>query len=535
MTAPGPGATAPAAPSLNRTVAQMQWTLYKRRSSGGRLALNILAGVFAALVAIALVVGSVAIGISGDPAGGAWMAVVLAGIGAMWAYLPALSGFSDSGLQPRQFTLLPLRPRPFARALFLSSLIGIPVPVTVLACCLILGYAAGRAPVTLLVAIPAVPLTALLFVALSRVISLGLSQAIRSRRGRELAMLAFVLVFCVLYAGQFVLNQRLGETFDAGGPRGAYAIPFAWGIAAVERAAEGQWSIAIGALIGLAALSGLLLLAWQALVARLFDGRVAPSTSERSARSRSGYLRQGWRATPRGAVVARELAAWRGDVRRLYQLLPTLAFGAMSAVMPLFLPDFPFNARWGAYFVLMMATMGAMNLYGLDGKTFWHLAMVPSAASADVRGRQIAWALVTLPIAVVAAVVVRAFGDDPWDRVEVPIAVTVAMLGVGAGLMIAGSASAPYPVPDAKKMMSFSTRNSAGGAAIGWSLGSIGILAVTAVPCALLAALLPAPLRWTGIALAAVLGALGWWWGGRIATGRLITRPDLIQYAVTRN
>ncbi|ADG79665.1 ABC transporter permease protein OS=Tsukamurella paurometabola (strain ATCC 8368 / DSM / CCUG 35730 / CIP 100753 / JCM 10117 / KCTC 9821 / NBRC 16120 /NCIMB 702349 / NCTC 13040) OX=521096 GN=Tpau_3073 PE=4 SV=1 [Tsukamurella paurometabola] len=530
------GANAAAAPAagLNRTVAQMQWTLYKRRARGGRLALNIIVGVVATLVALGLVLGSVAIGVSGDAAGGAWMAAALAGIGAMWAYLPALSGFSDSTLQPRQFTLLPLRPRPFARALFLASLIGMPFPITVLACCLIVGYAIGRAPITLLVALPAVPLTALLFVALSRVISLGLSQAIRSRRGRELAMLAFVVVFCVLYAGQFILNQRIGETIDSGGPRAAYAIPFAWGITAVERAAQGQWLIAVCALLALATLCGLLLLAWQALVGRLFDGRVAPPTAERSARSRTNYRRQGWRASPRGAVIARELSAWRGDVRRLYQLLPTLAFAVMSAVMPLFLPDFPFNARWGAYFVLMMAIMGAMNLYGLDGKTFWHLAMVPAAASADVRGRQIAWAAVTLPIAAVSAVVVRLFGDDPWDRIEVPIAVTVVMLGVGAGAMIAGSATVPYPVPDAKKMMSFSTRNSAGGAAIGWTFGALGVLVLTTVPCALLAALLPAPFRWLGVLLAVVLGAVGWWWGGRVATRRLVDRPDLIQYQVTR-
>lgn len=532
VNASGPSATT--GPGLDRTVAQMQWTLYKRRSKGGRLAVNILAGLFATLGAIILILMGVAGGVSGEPEFGAWLATALVGIGCMWAYLPALSGFSDSALQPRQFTLLPLRPKPFARALFLASLIGMPVPITLLACTLIVGYAATLAPVTLLVAVPAVPLTALLVVAISRVIALGLSQAIRSRRGREAAMLGFVAVFCLLYAGQFALNTRLATAFDGGGPRLAYAVPFAWGLAAVERAAEGQWLIAAAALLGLAVLCALALWAWQALVRRLFDGAVATSGSATRSRERTGYLRQGWRASPMGAVVARELSLWLGDVRRRYQLLPTLAFGVMSGLLPLFVEDFPFDARWGAWMVLLMATMSALNLYGLDGKSFWHLAMVPTAAAADVRGRQLSWALVNLPIAVCAAVIVRAFGPAPLEKVAVPVAVTVVMLGVGGGLVAAGSAKAPYPVPEARKMMSFSNRSSAGGAAIGWTLTALVVLAVTAGPCALLAAFLPGGLCWLGVALAAVIAGVAWWWGGRIATGILVARPDLIQYEVTR-
>ncbi|WP_019200421.1 hypothetical protein [Tsukamurella sp. 1534] len=522
----------PAARGLARTVAAMQWALYKRRATGGRLAANILFGVAGALGAIGMVLGGVAAGAARDPDAGAWVAASLVALGAMWAYLPAMSGFSDSVLQPRQFTLLPLPAGGFARALFTASLIGIPVPLTLVASLAVVGYAAVRDPATVLLALPAAPLTALFVVALSRVIALALSQAVRSRRAREAALLLFVAGFCALYAAQFALNDLIASA--SGAPMITYAIPFAWGLTAVERAAEGDWAVAAAALLGLAALTALTLAAWQWLVRRLFTGQVPLPTGSGRTRDRTAYRRAGWRATPLGAVVTRELSLWFGDVRRRYQLLMPIAFAVMSGVIPLFSEDFPFNARWGPWMALLMSVMAALNLYGLDGKAFWHLAMIPSAAGPDVRGRQIAWALVNAPIAIAAAVVVRAFGADPLDRVAVPAAVIVCMLGVGGGLVAYASVAAPYPVPEARKMMSFSTRNSAGGAAIGWSFGSMGVLAVTTVPCALLAALLPGPAGWLGVPAALVVGGVAWWWLGVIATRKLVARPDLIQYAVTR-
>lgn len=232
--------------------------------------------------------------------------------------------------------------------------------------------------------------------------------------------------------------------------------------------------------------------------------------------------------------MARELSLWGGDIRRRYQLLSPIAFAVMSGVLPLFLENFPFDARWGAWMVLLMAVMAALNLYGLDGKSFWHIALIPRAASADVRGRQLSWALVVTPVAVLPVVVVRAFGGAGFDRAAVPVAVTVSMIGVGAGLIAFASAAAPYPVPEARKMMSFSTRNSSSGAAIGWAFGAMGVLVVTTVPCALLAALLPGALEWLGALAAAAIGAIFWWSLGRKAIARLRDRPDLIQYAVTR-
>lgn len=510
----------------------MQWTLYKRRSTGGRLVANILLGVLGFFAATGLVIGAVAAGLEKSSSAGGFIGVSLVGIGVMWAYLPALSGFSDNTLQPRQFTLLPLRAEPLARALFLASLIGIPVPLTALAVLSIVGYAAARAPVTLVLAVPAAVLTLVLIVALSRVISLALSQAARTRRAREAALLLFVAGFCALYAGQFLLNGAIAAAGDGLGI--VTVIPFAWGIAAVERAAHGEWMLGVAAVLGLAALDAALLAGWQRLIRRAFAGTIPLPSPSHGRRTRRGYLRGGWRASPRGAVVARELSLWGGDIRRRYQLLSPIAFAVMSGVLPLFLENFPFDARWGAWMVLLMAVMAALNLYGLDGKSFWHIALIPRAASADVRGRQLSWALVVTPVAVLPVVVVRAFGGAGFDRAAVPVAVTVSMIGVGAGLIAFASAAAPYPVPEARKMMSFSTRNSSSGAAIGWAFGAMGVLVVTTVPCALLAALLPGALEWLGALAAAAIGAIFWWSLGRKAIARLRDRPDLIQYAVTR-
>ncbi|MFC7755940.1 ABC transporter permease [Tsukamurella soli] len=520
----------------------MHWALYKRRATGGRRAANVIAAIMGLVAAVGLC--SVAVGDDralgagpGHAIVGGWLALAVSGLGVAWLIFPVLSGFSDDTLHPRHFQLLPVRPGPLARGLFAASLLGLTVPVTAAMCFAVVPYAAVHAPAALPIAIVAWPLTVLLVVSVSRIAALGLSQLLQSRRSRELAFLLFGGLAALVYVGQSLVSQSLGTvlTNHVTWPLTvSHAIPFGWGVTAVDAAASGDWAVAVLTLAGSAALSAVCLVTWHRLVARQLGGRVSPSAGASAGqRRRSGRdTGKGWRTSALGAVVTRELTLWRGDTRRRSQLLMVAVFALVSGVGPLLVSSIPFSAKYGAWMVLYLAVSAASNSFGYDGRSFWHLAMIPTAAGADVRGRQLAWVLVTAPFAIAAAVVVRVFGADPLHHVAVPIAVTVAALGTGAGYTMVTSVKAAYPVPEAVKSISLGSRNRASGGAVGLALLFVPVLAVAVLPGALLA-LLPGALAVVGIAVAAVLGAGAWWWGGRYAIRIARARPDLIYSQVT--
>ncbi len=91
------------------------------------------------------------------------------------------------------------------------------------------------------------------------------------------------------------------------------------------------------------------------------------------------------------------------------------------------------------------------------------------------------------PFVVVATAAVRIFGDLGTDRLAVPLAVGISMMGVGAGLAVAISAKAPpYPVPEMKKTFSLNTRGSFNGSSFGLIILAIVIFAATTAPGVLL-------------------------------------------------
>ncbi len=232
-----------------------------------------------------------------------------------------------------------------------------------------------------------------------------------------------------------------------------------------------------------------------------------------------------------GAVVTRELSLWRGDMRRRSQLLSVLIFAVLAGIGPLVADSIPFSAAWGAWIVIIMAMGAGSNSYGLDGSSMWHLVMIPQALPDDIRGRQIAWLLVATPFAIVPVLVVRVFGDLGLDRVEIPVALTITMLGVGAGLTAVNSVRGAYPVPEATKSFSMNTRGSFTGNAFGFLVLGIVVLAVSVVPVLLLA-FLPGAWAYLSIPVAVAIGWLGMWWGARMAVTSLVRDSDRILNSV---
>lgn len=519
--------------SIFRTVLAMRVTLYKRQFNGGRAIVKTVAGALGVVLAVLLCISAA----FGDSNSGL-SAMVLVTIGVGWLVAPVLSGISDETLHPRQFTLLPVDPRRLARALFASSAVGIVVPVTIVAVAVLPIDAAGRSLAALPVALLAWPATVLLFVAGSRVATLTMSGLLHTRRRREFAVLLFGSLFAGVYLLQFPILNNLDRVVDSDvtwPTTLAHSIPFAWGVAGVDAATGGAWALAAAALIGLVLLDAALLWTWQRLVVRQFDGAPVGSTVPTNARDETLHpatVDTGWRTTPTVAVIRRELSLWRGELNRRTQLVSLVVIAVLSGIGPLISDSIPFSAAWGAWFVFVTAIGSGANLYGYDGSSVWHLVMMPEAARADVRGRQIAWCLVVVPFAVAAVAVVRVFGDLGADRLAVPIAVTVSSLGVGAGVVAMVSVAAPYPVPKPKSGMSMNFRGSFNGSSFLLTIVGGLAVAVAAVPGVLVGSLAPIALSYLAVPVAAAIGALGFWWGGLRAGDRFESDSDRVLAAV---
>ncbi|AJW41556.1 integral membrane transport protein [Rhodococcus sp. B7740] len=522
--------------SLGRTVLQMRITLYRRQFKGGQAVVKTVFGVLGLVVAVVACVLSARNGASQVLVGGtASLGLTLMGLS--WVLFPVLSGISDDNIQPRHFQMLSVEPARLARALLTTSGVGMVVPLTVIATASIPIYAVSRSLAALPLALVAWPATVVLFVTLSRVVTVAMSQLLKSRRSREFALLAFGAVFGGLYFLQFPITQNFSRVLsgDVTWPLTlAHSIPFSWGITGVDAALDGNWIMAIAAVAGLLLLDVVLVWSWQRLVLRLFEGRVSASYgASRKQMAANGHNGdRGWRATRVGAVVTRELGLWRGDMRRRSQLLSVLIFAVLGGIGPLVTDSIPFSAAWGAWIVIFMAMGAGSNLYGLDGGSMWHLVMIPQALRDDVRGRQIAWLMVTAPFAIVSSAVVRVFGDLGLDRLAVPISVTLSMLGVSAGLIVVVSVRAAYPVPEPTKAFSLNTRGSFNGGSFALLMLAIVVLGLSVVPALLLALLLPGVFAYLSVPVAAAVGWLGMWWGARVAVNTLVGDSDKILHEV---
>jgi ABC-2 type transport system permease protein len=215
-----------------------------------------------------------------------------------WAMGPIAVRGAGQGLRPEWFALLPVPPRRLAAGLLAASFVGVAPAITLVAFAALPVAAARLGVLPLLVAVPAAVGELVLVVVLSRVVVAALTASLSSRRGQELGGLLIAAVI---------------------------------------------------ALAGLAVVCGLLLAAWAGLLARTMRrpaGR-APRTPA-DGRARSGAAAghpAAWPrllpATPTGAVVGKELLAWRRDSGRTLLLVMALLISGLNLAVPAVAFDVP--------------------------------------------------------------------------------------------------------------------------------------------------------------------------------------------------
>jgi ABC-2 type transport system permease protein len=382
---------------------------------------------------------------------------------------------------------------------------------------------------------------------LGRLTTSALSRLLRSRRGRDLAVLVGVLVVLAAQLPRLLVQNLDEQRLQGIGDVLRWTPPGA-GIRSVADASAGHWGPALAELLYVAATVAALLAGWYVALGAALTV-VDASTERPRSRRRPGLigllLRWLTGGRPRnrvlddrlGAVAGKELRyAWR-DPRLKFSWLQMMVFG-------LAVPAFSLLHAGGRFAPLVVGMLSALlvsslgfNQYGPEGSAFWMSIVVTATerdARTDLAGRNTATALVVGSWVLLASSALAIVTRTP-SAIPLALGAGAAVLGAGLGVGATLSVLAPYPVPD-QPGAAFAGPGAGRGCLAGlfWLLGS----AVTALASA--PVWLPA-LVWGDrpVVVAAVLaggpawGALLAWAGRRIAAQQLVVRLPELLVAVT--
>jgi ABC-2 type transport system permease protein len=439
-----------------------------------------------------------------------------------WIFGPILMAGSDANLQPEHFSLLPLRPSRLAVGLAIATAVGVAPIVTLIAFAGLLVPASEGGPAAIVVAVVGMVLQLGFAILASRVVVGWLGSVLRSRRGRDVGVLLASGVALLMVPAEMMTHQIVPILLGAShSGLGAVVLwfPSGWAPAAVRAVVHGQWLPALGALLGLTVLDGLLMLAWSVLLRRRLTVASADSYGA-ATRVRGGRWDRLVPATPVGAVLIKELRCWWRDTRRRAALVPSLLVGlALPFFFQLGNQDGPRLIPYAALFVVWVSTLNSGNLYGYDAAPLRQLLVTGVAPIVDIRGRQLAWLVLVAPLVALAALVLPLAAGSPAAYPWV-LALAPAGLGAGSGVLLVLSVFAPYPAPE-QRGNPFASRGQPGFSKGIRQLGGTALLAASMVPT--LAVLLigfvlgSAALRWTAVPVGIATGVVCAWWFGRIA------------------
>ena len=239
----------------------------------------------------------------------------------------------------------------------------------------------------------------------SRALTTTIGGALRSRRGRDVALLTAALLAASVYPIQLAVQSFVAETGIEGVTTLGRIVawtPFGWPLAAVLDAGEGRWATAGLRLAGAVLLIVAVLAAWSRAVVRTLE---SPALSGSTASTGAGDLAPRWarRFLPTGrtgAVAAKELRYWWRDPRRRAAALTALLIGVGCTIAPAISSGEGIGRRlaFAGIGPAVFATMNSANQFGLDGTAVWIDVAVPNVAGHQVRGRQLAVTLLVVPI-----------------------------------------------------------------------------------------------------------------------------------------
>ena len=412
----------------------------------------------------------------------AQVVIPLAGAAAivLWTVLPLFSFGADPTLDPGRFATYAVPHRDLAVGLIAAALVSLPsVASTVLAAGVVFAWSHTLA--STLVAVVSTATGLLTAITTSRWVCALLTNAISSRRGRDVvAVLGLVLV--VLLAPAVLLLGNLGDGLEGTARAAAVVVswsPLGWAWAAPGDVAAGQ--VVVGA-VRLALAAGLLVLVaalWSRVLRAQVENPTAVSRTDSSSPTGQplGLLVR-LPGTPTGAIAARVLTYWRRDPR--YQTSM-----AMTPVLPLALlvPALSADLEWppllmGPLLAFLIGWSGH-NAVSYDADALWLHVAAGTSGMADRRGRtvpDVLLALVLVPVYVVVGVTVA----GRWDLAPAALGLSVALLGAGLAVSSVTSVVLPYPVPEPGASPFGAPPGTAGMAIVAQSVASVSTLLLAA-------------------------------------------------------
>ncbi|WP_017545402.1 hypothetical protein [Nocardiopsis prasina] len=431
-------------------------------------------------------------------------------------------------LRAQYFTLLPLDRNRVGAGLLATAFVGTGPLLTLVATATVAWHAWASDPAALFLGLLGMLALLVLMVSLSRLVFRALGAAMHSRIGMEIASLQWGLILAGLFFGWMVVQPAFSavSSLSREGLQGTVltvlsVVPTSWPVLAVDAAAAGSWGAAFGWLGALGALTLVTVL----VTVRLLAPSVAPRGVRRRSRPLGSRVLLGGRSflpdTPLGAVVGKELRQWWRDPWRGLELRAALWTGLIIGVFGLIGP-LPQIAPFAGVAALLVIGLGGANMYGHDGTALW-LTVVGQGRDtlrADVRGRQIAFALLAGPSSAALSLVAVVASGAYW---AVPYVVSglVVFLGVTAGLTLLLSVVAVTPGVDPHLRVD---ANDAGDNQIQvWiSLVALPLLSAPALGTLVWAGVQGVP--WLAVPVALANGALAAWLLGRSAHQRLEKR-----------
>jgi ABC-2 type transport system permease protein len=506
---------------------QMKLSILRHGSSTRRT----VGGIIGLVMAILTVLTSV---LAPLPAVTSLLAALMAAWFVGWVLGPSGVGGGDQSLRPEYFALEPVPLRKVTLGLLASSFVGVTVPVTAVAFLSLLTLAIRFGVLAALVAVIAVPVQVVFFVLASRVVTALSGAALRTRVGVEVtaiqnaALLAAGFSIYMLYQAVSQYTDVFDLLWNKGVPYDTVllALPSGWGVYAVTAAGQGDVLHSLGALTALVLASAGLMAGWTALIRKRVTSPT--TTPARHGRGLTGLLQRFLPSGPVGAVIGRELRTWGQDPRRALELRTALWTGVLICALGL-LVGLTFMIPLAGLITIALAALMSLNVYALDGTALWQTILTPNAERHDVRGRQIAWLMVFVPIAVLVSVggVLLTGQDWAWPWV---LAILPALIGGGVGFSILFSVAWPAPGPEPHRHGGNPLDS---GDVVGQFNVMFPLMLLTAAPPAAVTAvgffLYQPGLMWSGVAVGVLEGLLLGWGLGRISYRRLEKRgPELL-------
>lgn len=426
-----------------------------------------------------------------------------------WLMLSALSGSSDSTVDPARFALLPVRAHLLARGLLAAVLTGIPSVIlagVALASVVTWSQSLGTALAALLGAV----LGLLTTVLLARVVVGALAGVMGTRRGRGISAamisaLAFLPAIGGILFGNAVSAGQFVQLDVAGIARTLAWTPPGWAWGIPLHLAHGDLA---GALAATLLAGALVVVLWRAYVHLVERTLTRPLTSVGGQRIRGrGLIVRAASLGPVGVIAARRLVMWRRDSR-----LVTVA--VQSFVLPVILvgqavlTDQTWSAAMALIMLAVLSGLSLLNDLAYDG-TAWAAHVLSGVAGwQDRLGRVLATAVLYVPLLVILYAVVAGLGYL-GDEVRWAAYVLVALgAALGSSSLIGAVMPGHAPRPGGNPFASTSGSGTEG------FLG--GLLAVAVPLLLMLPLVLAGGLLPDGLWLSGVLVVVALAWGGAL-------------------